>query len=146
MPHSPWFAQFVKKTYFATIGQKTPTSKNSPVEVQNGPFDLFGPVCGKEVIRRIWSGRLRTTTTTCSGFRMAYTTWLAQFMRKTISPHLGSKTAKRPKSLVYVQNAPFYLICPVCEKELLRRIWPARLQKAQKAVFRCRMAHSSWFA
>ena len=51
----------MRNTYFATIGQKTPTSKNSRVQVQIGPFDWFGQVCGKEVIRdrRIWSGRLR---------------------------------------------------------------------------------------
>ena len=100
MPHSPWFAQFVRKTYFATIGQKTPTSKNSPVQVQNGPFDLFGPVCGKEVIRRICMVR-KTTKTQKAVFRcrMAHSTWFAQFMRKIISPHLAGNAAKRPKAV-----------------------------------------------
>ena len=99
MPHSPWFAQFVRKTNFATIGQKTLTSKNSPVQVQNCPFDLFGPVCRKEVIRRIWSGRLRKAQKAVLRCRMANSPWFAQFMRKIISLHFASNAAKRPKAV-----------------------------------------------
>ena len=99
MPYSPWIAQFVRKTYFATIGQKTLTSKDSPVQVQNGPFDLFGPVCRKEVIRRIWSQRLRKAQKAVFVCRMAHSTWFAQFMRKIISSHFASNAAKRPKAV-----------------------------------------------
>ena len=79
---------------------KTPKSPKSRVQVQNGPFDLFGPVCGKEVIRRIWSGRLRKAQKAVFRCRMAHSTWFAQFMpSKIISPHLASNTAKRPKAV-----------------------------------------------
>ena len=93
------FAQFVRKTYFATIGYMTLTIKNSPVLVQNGPFDLFGSVCGKEVIRRICSGRLRKAKKAVFRCKMAHSTWFAQFLRKIISPHLASNAAKRPNAV-----------------------------------------------
>ena len=39
-----------------------------------------------------------------------------------------------------MQNGPLDLILTDCEIELFRRIWPARLQRAQKAVFSCKLA------
>ena len=67
--------------------------------MQNRAFDLFGPVCKKEVIRRICSGGLRKAQKAVFRFRMAHSTWFAQFMRKIISPHLAGNAAKRPKAV-----------------------------------------------
>ena len=59
------------------------------------------------------------------------------------SHYLVGKTPKDPKSRVQVQNGPFDWFGPVCGKEVIHRIWSGKLRKAQKAVFRCRMVHST---
>ena len=68
--------------------------------VQNGPFDLICEVCDKELFCLNWPERLRKAQKAVFRCRMAYSTWFAQFMRKIISLHLASTTAKRPNSRV----------------------------------------------
>ena len=146
MAHSTWFAEFVRKNYFAVFGH----------QVQNGTFDLIREVCEKELFRFIWPERLRKAQKAVFRCRMAHLTWFAHFVRKNyfalfgqqdsekpkkpclgaewpirldslsfwtriISSYLANKTPKSLKNSVHVQNGPLDLIHPVSEKELFRR-------------------------
>ena len=135
--------------------------------MQNGPLDLIVTDCENELFRRIWPAILQKAVFSC---KLATRPDSPSLWKRIISPYLARNTPKSPKSRTEVQNGPLDLIRPVCEKELFpvfghqvqngpfdlvwevcekelfRFIWPARLRKAQKPVFRCKMAHSTWFS
>ena len=120
MAHSTWFAQFVRKNYFRYLAIRSRMAHSTWFGkfVRKNYFALFGQQDSEK------------PKNPCSGAKWPIRLDSLSLWKRIISPYLSNKTPKTLKNSVHVQNGPLHLIRPVCEKELFRRIWQARLRKA----------------